>query len=60
LNLKLDWPDLTIINGRPRHPESQGLVERSNAVVQKMLGKWLETNKTSDWPSALRIYYIIN
>jgi hypothetical protein len=52
----LIWPDLTIINGRPRHPESQGLVERSNAVVQKMLGKWLETNKTSDWPSALRIY----
>ncbi|CAM4830987.1 unnamed protein product [Rotaria magnacalcarata] len=49
LNLKLNWPDLIIINGRPRHPQSQGLVERANAVVQKMLGKWLETNKSLDW-----------
>ncbi|CAF3750245.1 unnamed protein product [Rotaria sp. Silwood1] len=53
LNLKLDWPDLIIINGRPRHPQSQGLVERANAVVQKMLGKWLETNESRDWPSGL-------
>ncbi|CAF3681368.1 unnamed protein product [Rotaria socialis] len=50
LNLKLNWPDLIIINGRPRHPQRQGLVERVNAVVQKMLGKWLETNKSLDWP----------
>jgi hypothetical protein len=55
LNLQINWPDLKIINGRPRHPQSQGLVERSNAVVQHMLGKWLETNKSSDWPTALGI-----
>lgn len=59
LDLKLNWPDLTIINGRPRHPQSQGLVERSNAVVQKMLGKWLESNKSLDWPSGLGIKYFI-
>ncbi|CAF0723680.1 unnamed protein product [Adineta steineri] len=53
LDLKLNWPDLIIINGRPRHPQSQGLVERSNAVVQHMIGKWLEKNKTSNWPDAL-------
>ncbi|CAF3437792.1 unnamed protein product [Rotaria socialis] len=53
LNLKLNWPDLIIINGRPRHPQSQGLVERANAVVQKMLGKWLKTNKSLDWPQGL-------
>ncbi|CAF4877736.1 unnamed protein product, partial [Rotaria sp. Silwood1] len=53
LNLKNDWPDLLIINGRARHPQSQGLVERANAVVQQMLGKWLDVNKTSDWPSGL-------
>ncbi|CAM4828642.1 unnamed protein product, partial [Rotaria magnacalcarata] len=53
LNLKLDWPDLIIINGRPRHPQSQGLVERGNAFVQKILGKWLETNNSLDWPSGL-------
>ncbi|CAF2057686.1 unnamed protein product [Rotaria magnacalcarata] len=49
----LNWPDLIIINGRPRHPQSQGLVERANAVVQKMLGKWLETNKSLDWAQGL-------
>ena len=53
LDLRLIWPQLVIINGRPRHPQSQGLVERSNAVVQQILGKWQETNKTSDWPSGL-------
>ncbi|CAM4847562.1 unnamed protein product [Rotaria magnacalcarata] len=53
LDLKLNWLDLIIINGRPRHPQSQGLVERANAVVQKMLGKWLETNKSLDWPQGL-------
>jgi len=57
LDLKLNWPDLLIINGRPRHPQSQGLVERSNAVVQKMLGKWQETNKSLDWPNGLGIKY---
>ncbi|CAF4813057.1 unnamed protein product, partial [Rotaria magnacalcarata] len=53
LDLKINWPDLIIINGRPRHPQSQGLVERSNAVVQQMLGKWLEKNKTLNWPNDL-------
>jgi len=26
-DLKITWPGLLIINGRPRHPQSQGLVE---------------------------------
>jgi len=30
-------------------------VEGSNAVVQKMLEKWLETNKSLDWPNGLGI-----
>ena len=33
-----DWPgDVTIVNGRARHPQSQGLVERANAKVEQML-----------------------
>ena len=55
LDLKLIWPELVIINGRPRHPQSQGLVERSNAVVQQMLGKWQENKKTLDWANGLGI-----
>lgn len=60
LDLKLIWPELIIINGRPRHPQSQGLVERSNAVVQQMLGKWQETNKTLDWATGLGIKRNLN
>ena len=33
-----EWPgEITIINGRARHPQSQGLVERGNAKVEEML-----------------------
>ncbi|CAF3830042.1 unnamed protein product [Rotaria sp. Silwood1] len=53
IDLTKMWPGLLIINGRPRHPQSQGLVERSNAVVQQLLGKWLDSNHTSDWPAGL-------
>ncbi|CAF4558251.1 unnamed protein product, partial [Didymodactylos carnosus] len=52
-DLKKTWTDLIIINGRPRHPQSQGLVERGNAVVQQLLGKWLDSNRTADWPAGL-------
>lgn len=31
-------------------------MERANAVVQKMLGKWQETNKSEDWPKGLGIH----
>ena len=36
------WPSVKIINGRPRHPQSQGLVERANGLLQQKLGKWKE------------------
>ena len=33
-----EWPgEITIINGRVRHPQTQGLVERGNAKVEEML-----------------------
>ena len=33
-----NWPgEVTIINGRPRHPQSQGLIERGNAKAEEML-----------------------
>ena len=34
------WPSLKIIHGRPRHPQSQGLVERANGILEQKLGKW--------------------
>ncbi|KAK4878163.1 hypothetical protein RN001_010669, partial [Aquatica leii] len=35
------WPDCKIVHGRPRHPESQGSVERSNQDVENMLRSWM-------------------
>ena len=38
-SLLLDWPgETTIINGRPRNPRCQGLVEQGNATLEKLLG----------------------
>ena len=60
MELKTTWSDLIIINGRLSHPQSQCLVERGNAVVQKMLGKWQETNESNDWFNGLgRKYFDI-
>ena len=42
------WPGLLILNDHPRHPQSQGMVERSNSVAQQLLGKWLSANNLSD------------
>ncbi|KRZ48216.1 SCAN domain-containing protein 3 [Trichinella nativa] len=30
--LKTCWPELKLVTGRPRHPQSQGAVERLNGV----------------------------
>ena len=32
------WPGCTIVNGRPRHPQSHGSVERANKEIKKVLG----------------------
>jgi transposase InsO family protein len=39
-DLKSLWPDLKIVHGRPRHPQSQGSEERANADVKEMLATW--------------------
>ncbi len=48
------WPSVKIINGRPRHPQSQGLVERANGLLQQKLGKWKESTGRNDWSFGLR------
>ena len=52
-NLKNIFPGLSIINGRPRHPESQGLVERGNATLCNILGKFMEDRETTSWTTCL-------
>jgi transposase InsO family protein len=38
-NLSNLWNNLKIINRRPRHPQSQGLIERGNSEIGKLIGK---------------------
>jgi len=48
------WGDVKIVNGKPRHIQSQGSVERANRDVEDMLATWMAENKSSDWPSGLK------
>ena len=47
-----EWPgEVTIVNGRPRNPRCQGLVEQGNGMVEKLLGVRLhEATDDSDYP----------
>ncbi|XP_064079514.1 SCAN domain-containing protein 3-like [Macrobrachium nipponense] len=52
--LKDLWPDLIIVHGKPRHPQSQGSVERANGDIKDMLIAWMSGNNTQDWSIGLR------
>lgn len=45
---------LKLVNGKPRHSQSQGSVERSNQDVRDMLVAWMADNKTEKWFEGLR------
>ncbi|CAF1246635.1 unnamed protein product, partial [Didymodactylos carnosus] len=44
------WNDLVIINNRPRHPQTQGSVEGDNHTLELALGKWMQSNNSTEWP----------
>ncbi|CAF1526343.1 unnamed protein product [Didymodactylos carnosus] len=49
------------IRGRPRHPQSQGLVERGNGVLCDSLGKWMSSTNSERWSDGLLpVVYGIN
>ncbi|XP_064096387.1 KRAB-A domain-containing protein 2-like [Macrobrachium nipponense] len=52
--LKLLWPGLVMVHGKPRHPQSQGSVERANCDIKDMLVAWLSDNNTTDWTVGLK------
>ena len=37
-----------IVHGKPRHPQSQGSVERANSDIKDMLIAWMSENDTRD------------
>jgi hypothetical protein len=54
--LKNLWLDIVIVRGRPRHPQTQGSVERANQDVERMLGNWMKHNRSTAW--SVGIYQI--
>jgi hypothetical protein len=44
-----------IVHGRPRHPQSQGSVERANADIKEMIISWMNDNDATKWSEGLRV-----
>jgi hypothetical protein len=43
------WPECKIVHGKPRHPQSQGSLERANADIKDMTVTWMRENSCKDW-----------
>ena len=52
--LKLLWPYLLMVHGKPKHSQSQRSVERLNCDVKDMLIAWLSDNQSTDWSVELK------
>ncbi|CAG8606755.1 30423_t:CDS:2 [Racocetra persica] len=50
-----DVKEIYIINGRSRHPQSQGMIENSNKTLKNVLSAWMEDNDRRDWSIGLLI-----
>ena len=46
---------IKVINGRPRHPQTQGLVEQANGVAKTKINAWMHQNNSKYWPDALSV-----
>lgn len=53
-SLKIMWPELKLVNGKPRHSQSQGSVERANQDIENILTTWVVDNNTDKWHEGLR------
>ncbi|XP_063593853.1 KRAB-A domain-containing protein 2-like [Penaeus indicus] len=52
--LKEMRPSLTMVHGKPRHPQSQGSVERANGDIKDMLLTWFAGNHSQDWSVGMK------
>jgi hypothetical protein len=54
--MKKIWTDLVLLNGRVRHSQTQGLIERGNRTLEMALGKWMQHNRTDHWSAGKKTY----
>ncbi|XP_037773642.1 uncharacterized protein LOC119569649, partial [Penaeus monodon] len=52
--LKIIWPKLVLAHGKPRHPQSQGSMERANGDIKDMLVAWMGDKNTTDWSIGIK------
>lgn len=48
------WPTLILVHGKPRHPQSQGSVERANGDIKDILIAWMADNISADWSMGIK------
>uniref|UniRef100_A0A8C5Q829 Integrase catalytic domain-containing protein n=1 Tax=Leptobrachium leishanense TaxID=445787 RepID=A0A8C5Q829_9ANUR len=48
------WPEIKMVNGKPRHSQSQGSGERANQDIENMLTTWMADNQTNKWSEGVR------
>ena len=62
LNLIKDWNgECTLIYGRPRHPQTQGLTEQASGTVERQLGALMVQFKNEKWCELLpKVMYNMN
>jgi hypothetical protein len=53
-DLKIMWPALKIVHGKPLRIQIQGSVERANQDIQNMLINWMQTNNVKSWKEGFR------
>ncbi|XP_031334186.1 KRAB-A domain-containing protein 2-like [Photinus pyralis] len=53
-DLKTMWPECLLVHGRPRHPQSQGSIERANKDVEDMIRAWMHDNNSKKWSIGLQ------
>jgi hypothetical protein len=44
-----------VVYGRPRHPQSQGLVEQANGTMENMITAGMEQFSTKEWTKLLPV-----
>ncbi|CAK9302236.1 unnamed protein product [Gordionus sp. m RMFG-2023] len=59
--LKDDFPGVIFAHSRPRHPETNGLIERANGTLESRISGYMLETKKYDWATALpKIVFNIN
>ena len=50
------WKEIKLVQGKPRHSQSQRSVERANNDIDNMLFTWMSDNQSNDWETELNLF----